>query len=231
MFTTTQLSLDEGGSATYQVRATTSRVGGTIVNIEMAHSGITVNSNSLTSNSINWQDYQTVTASADAADNNEQATIRHSIPASADFVANNYAGIVSVSISHTVVEETSEPESQTNLQIAQQVQLPPADYDKDDDSLIDIGNLVQLNVIRFDLNGDGRSDKKGFAYTYAPANMGISAEVQAQGYELTGDLDFDSNKNEQADEEDVFGNGVASWGYIGTCFAVDKWRASPASAA
>ena len=195
-FTSTSLSLAEGESATYQVRATASRAGDMVVNLATAHSGITVQPSRLTFYSHNWQTFQTVTvtASADAADTNEQASIMHSIPASNGFIANNNAGIVSVSIAHTVVEE-----EEVERQNIQEVKVDPTDYDQNDDGLIEISNLAQLHAIRWDLNGDGQPDKEEFANDYALAfpgaieNMGAPADVQVHGYELDGDLDFGDN--------------------------------------
>ncbi len=54
------------------------------------------------------------------------------------------------------------------------------DYDVDDDNLIDIANLAQLDATRWDL-----------AFPNAPAGMGCAATCA--GYELTADLDFDTN--------------------------------------
>ena len=55
-----------------------------------------------------------------------------------------------------------------------------ADYDTDDDGLIEIASQAQLNAIRWDLNGDGVADSGSFAASYASAfpgaepNMGCS---------------------------------------------------------
>ena len=38
------------------------------------------------------------------------------------------------------------------------VALGTRDYDVDDDNLIDVGNLAQLDAVRYDLNGDGMVD-------------------------------------------------------------------------
>ena len=189
-FTSTSLSLAEGESATYQVRATADPARDMVVNLATAHSGITVNPSRITYYSHNWQTFQTVTvtASSDAADTDEQASIQHSIPASNGFVANNNAGIVSVTLAHTVVEE-EEPERQ----VVQQVNVPPTDYDQDDDGLIEVSNLAQLNAIRWDLNGDGQPDKEEFADDYSLAFPSAIDNPKAQGYELTDDLDFGDN--------------------------------------
>ncbi len=228
MFKTTSLSLNEGGSTSYQVRAASSRgVGNTIVNLETSHSGITVNPSKLMFTPSDWQTYQTVTvtASADASDISEQASIRHSIPGSEGFAAINDAGIVSITLAPTIVEEPNgedmiepepvdpEPEPPTNSE--------PVDYDQDDDGLIEISNLAQLNAIRFDLNGDGQPDQEAFANAYsqafpsAIANMGIPNNAPAQGYELTSDLDFDTNHNGHAEEADAFWNKGHGWQSIG----------------
>ena len=226
VFSRTRLSLSESGSATYQVRATSSQNRNMIVNIQTAHPGVTVTPSKLMFNQNNWQTYQTVTvtASADAADTNEQASIRHSIPASEGFTAINDAGVVSITLAHTILEEPNgkdivepeepvAPEPPTNSE--------PVDYDQDDDGLIEISNLTQLNAIRWDLNGDGQPDKETFAKAYnqafpsAIANMGIPNNAQAQGYELTTNLHFDSHKNNRADEADPFWNPGNGWQSIG----------------
>ncbi len=194
MFKTTSLSLSESGSATYQVRATSSQEREMVVNLATSHPGITVNPNRLVFNQNTWQSYQTVTvtASSDAADTNERATIRHSIPESLGFVAINDAGIVSVAIAHTIVEEEETPEPEPREQ-APIVQLPPTDYDLDDDGLIDVSHLAQLHALRFDLNGDGQPDKEEFADDYSQAFPSAIDNTKAQGYELAGDLDFGDN--------------------------------------
>ncbi len=102
-----------------------------------------------------------------------------------------------------------------------QVAVAPTDYDQDDDGLIEVSNLAQLNAIRFDLNGDGQPDQEAFANAYsqafpsAIANMGIPNNAPAQGYELTSDLDFDTNHNGHAEEADAFWNKGHGWQSIG----------------
>ncbi len=81
--------------------------------------------------------------------------------------------------------------------------------------------MTQLNAIRWDLNGDGQPDKEEFAKAYNQAfpsaidNMGIPNNTQAQGYELTTNLHFDSHKNNRADEADPFWNQGNGWQSIG----------------
>ena len=38
------------------------------------------------------------------------------------------------------------------------VQVGTTDYDTDDDGLIEIASLVQLNAVRYDLDGNGAAD-------------------------------------------------------------------------
>ena len=82
---------------------------------------------------------------------------------------------------------------------------PPAqpiknDYDLDDDGLIEIDNLHQLFALRWDLDGDGLPDdlnEQGQLRTVYPEPQGdIGCDVTAcYGYELSQDLDFDSDGN------------------------------------
>ncbi len=73
------------------------------------------------------------------------------------------------------------------------------DYDDDDNGLIEISNLAQLNAIRWDLDGDAAVDDDGDPQAYAAAfpdaqtGMGCGNDDGCFGYELTVDLDFDTN--------------------------------------
>ena len=84
-------------------------------------------------------------------------------------------------------------------QIAQQTSPPPTtmDYDDDNDNLIDITTLAQLDAVRHDLNGDGRSATGDGAVSYAAAfpalTPGMGCPATCQGYELRNDLDFDTD--------------------------------------
>ncbi len=225
MFSTSDLSLSEGEFSTYLVRSTADPVIDMTVNIEMAHPGITINPNRLVFNQNDWQSYQTVTvtASAAAADTNKQAYIMHSIPASEGFIARNDAGAVSLTIAHKVMEK---PNSQDSVDpeepVAPEPQLPPTDYDLDDDGLIEVSHLAQLHALRFDLNGDGQPDKEEVAAAYkqafpsAIANMGVPNHIQAQGYELATNLTFDTNGDKTINEEDAFWNKGNGWPSIGS---------------
>ncbi len=102
------------------------------------------------------------------------------------------------------------------------------DYDIDDDGLIEICNLAQLNAIRWDLDGDGAADvyppdkdgvtghdpdgaaKLAVAFPNAITGMGCPTGG-CEGYELSADLDFDTNANGRADPGDTYWNNGLGW--------------------
>ena len=95
------------------------------------------------------------------------------------------------------------------------------DYDTDDDGLIEVGSLAQLDAIRYDMDGDGapRSAYQGTtryaaafpnASTAAATRMGCPGGA-CTGYELTTDLDFDTNDDGDIDEDDDYWNNGAGW--------------------
>ncbi len=226
MFQPTSLSLSESGSATYQVRATTLLPDDMIVRIRSNHPQVVVEPQTLvftTTTLLRFQAVQ-VRAAAHAADIGEPISIVHSIDASEGFTAHENAGALSVTISSTAAEiETDKRGVEVSLEnTIIEPQLPPTDYDRDDDGLIDVSNLAQLHALRFDLNGDGQPDKEEVAAAYkqafpsALANMGIPADVPAQGYELTTNLNFDTNEDKTINEEDAFGNKGKGWPSIGS---------------
>ena len=91
---------------------------------------------------------------------------------------------------------------------------PPAqpiknDYDLDNDGLIEIDNLHQLFALRWDLTGDGLPDDlddQGLLRTVYPDPQGdLGCDATAcYGYELSTDLDFDSNGDGTVDATDDF---------------------------
>ena len=94
------------------------------------------------------------------------------------------------------------------------------DYDADNDGLIDVGNLAQLDAMRYDLNGDGLVDGATWmpyyvAFPMGAPEMGCPADG-CTGYELTGNLDFDTNGDGRADMVgDTYWNAGAGWEPIG----------------
>ena len=94
------------------------------------------------------------------------------------------------------------------------------DYDSDDDGLIEISSLAQLDAIRHDRGGDGGSTADGktayeAAFSDAVDWMGCNDLQGCSGYELTDDLDFDTNANGMADSGDTYWNNGEGWAPIG----------------
>ena len=88
--------------------------------------------------------------------------------------------------------------------------------DRDGNGLIEVDNLTQLDAIRWDLDGDGISDDADYAAAFPDADTGTLCSVEScAGYEVTANLDFDTNGNGEADEGDVYWNGGGGWIPIG----------------
>ena len=99
------------------------------------------------------------------------------------------------------------------------VQVGTRDYDVDNDNLIDVGDLAQLDALRYDLDGNGEVDVPANTQSYYAAflegafDMGCPAGCT--GYELTADLDFDGDSNTEIDANDIYWNNGAGWQPIG----------------
>ncbi|MCY4564372.1 MAG: Ig-like domain-containing protein, partial [Gammaproteobacteria bacterium] len=94
------------------------------------------------------------------------------------------------------------------------------DYDSDDDRLIEIDSHQQLDAVRYDLDGDGfpeATDAASYASAFPDAIglMGCPNIDGCSGYELTVDLDLDTNGNGTADVGDAYWNGGLGWNPIG----------------
>ena len=93
------------------------------------------------------------------------------------------------------------------------------DYDADNDGFIEVANLAQLDALRYDLNGDGLVDGAIWmpyytAYPMGALGMGCPSDGCA-GYELTEDLDFDTDDDGDVDSDDDYWNGGDGWEPIG----------------
>ena len=90
------------------------------------------------------------------------------------------------------------------------------DYDTNDNGLIEVAGLAQLNAIRWDLDGDGSSGNAGYAAAFpnAPDGMGCPSGV-CSGYELTTDLDFDTDGDSVSGPGDDYWNEGSGWDPIG----------------
>ena len=94
------------------------------------------------------------------------------------------------------------------------------DYDSDDDGLIEVANMAQLNAIRWDLDGDGLPDNSSAITGYGAAFPGAAESMgcpngECSGYELTADLDFDTNGTGFPDSDDAYWNEGQGWEPIG----------------
>ena len=93
------------------------------------------------------------------------------------------------------------------------------DYDADNDGFIDVANLAQLDAVRYDLNGDGLVDGATWMPYYDAFPMGARGmgcpSAGCTGYELTANLDFDTNSSGDADVGDTYWNAGAGWAPIG----------------
>ena len=88
--------------------------------------------------------------------------------------------------------------------------------DRDGDGLIEVDNLMQLDAMRWDLDGDGISDNADYAAAFSDADTGtLCSTASCAGYELAANLDFDTNGNGEADEGDAYWNGGGGWIPIG----------------
>ena len=99
-----------------------------------------------------------------------------------------------------------------------------ADFDADNDGLIEVSNLAQLDAIRHDLDGDGVPDlythgdytpaERETAYKAAFSNAGGIMGCPYSGcigYELKADLDFDTDGDGTADSGDAYWNDGKGW--------------------
>ncbi len=97
------------------------------------------------------------------------------------------------------------------------------DYDADDDGLIEVASLAQLNAIRWDLDGDGspasaNASDYSSAFPNAATGMGCPP-AGCTGYELTTNLDFDTNGDGSTDVAgDAYWNDGDGWEPIGGQF-------------
>ena len=98
------------------------------------------------------------------------------------------------------------------------VALGNRDYDVDDDGLIEVGNLAQLDAVRYDLNGDGvvddASDWQSYYDAFDQSSL-MGCPDGCTGYELTASLDFDTNNSGAVAPGDTYWNNGEGWAPIG----------------
>ncbi len=213
------VALTEGGSAgTYTVVLESPPTGNVSVVVTSDNAAVTVDTDvtpttrTLTFTTTNWATAQTVTVTpvddnADAVD--ELALVTN--------IATG-GGYVSSTAANRTVRITVADDERTGT-----------DYDADDDQLIEIDSLAKLNAVRWDLDGDGTASS-GNATAYAAAFPGAATGMgcpdggdanqtpdSCAGYELTTDLDFDTNGDGNVDSSDTYPN----WTPIGGSWTGD----------
>ena len=94
---------------------------------------------------------------------------------------------------------------------------PPV-YDRDADGLIEVTTLEQLDAIRHDVDGDGlptHAGKDAYRAAFPEAFLETGARLtcvgECRGYELTADLDFDTNGSGGPDAGDTYWNDGVGW--------------------
>ncbi|WP_160151899.1 hypothetical protein [Microbulbifer sp. ALW1] len=93
------------------------------------------------------------------------------------------------------------------------------DADANSNGLIDVGTIVELDAIRFSLAGEGqRSSADSELDTSGCPQIVVNGTLKERcvGYELTADLDFDSNGDGVFDSSDAYWNGGEGWEPIGS---------------
>ncbi len=200
--TPARLAINEGGTGAYAVRLEQAPSATVTVAVSSDNATVTAGTSSLTFTTQNWNTAQsvTVTAAGDADAVDEAATITN---------AASNGGYDGASASVRVVVDDDEATG--------------TDYDADNDGLIEIDSLAKLNALRWDLDGDGAAssgNETSYAAAFAGAATGehmgcpdsdADADGDCAGYELTADLDFDTNGDGAVDASDAYPN----WAPIG----------------
>ena len=115
----------------------------------------------------------------------------------------------------------------TAYEFGRQGRSAPVDYDADNDNLIDVDTLAQLNAMRWDMDGNG-SNNAGYTAAFPNPAAGMGCPAACAGYELTADLDFNTDTSTDVsgeaviDSKDAYWNGGAGWSPIGAWG--DKFR-------
>ena len=99
--------------------------------------------------------------------------------------------------------------------IAQASSLPDIDRDTDNDGLIEINSLVQLHAIRHDLDGDGSSTADAYNNALGSSKSRSGCPSKCKGYELTADINLDTNSDGSFGSGDSLFNGGRGWEPIG----------------
>ena len=203
------VALAEGGGAgSYTVALESPPSGDVTVTVTSDNAAVTVGgaaSTTLTFTTTNWATAQTVSVAPvdDNADGHDELALVTNVA-----TGGSYA---STAVANRTVRVTVADDEQTGT-----------DYDDDDDQLIEIDSLAKLNAVRWDLDGNGvpvtsATSSYAAAFPLAADGMGCPDSGDADalgncaGYELTADLDFDTNGDGTVDASDAYPN----WAPIG----------------
>ena len=91
------------------------------------------------------------------------------------------------------------------------------DYDANDNNLIDVDALVELDAVRWDLDGNGLvtgDDAIKYAAAYPNMAPGMGCPAGCAGYELRGHLNFDTDGDGDVDSMDP--GSYPNWDPIGS---------------
>ncbi len=214
------VALAEGGrAASYTVALRSPPTATTTVTVASDNAAVTVGgaaSTTLTFTATNWATAQSVSVAPvdDNADTVDELALVTNVATGGGYVSSAVAN-------RTVRVTVADDDARTGT-----------DYDADDDQLIEIDSLAKLNAVRWDLDGNGTpapsaTTSYAAAFPGAAAGMGCPDSGDADalgncaGYELTADLDFDTNGNGRThtdgvgDDGDAYYNGGAGWEPIG----------------
>ena len=224
------VALAEGGSAaSYTVALRSPPTATTTVTVASDNAAVTVGgaaSTTLTFTATNWATAQSVSVAPvdDDSDAHDELALVTNVATG--------GGYADSTVASRTVRVTVADDEQTGT-----------DYDADDDRLIEIGSLAQLNAVRWDLDGNGTpvgsaTTSYAAAFPSAAAGMGCpdggdtnQTPDGCRGYELTADLDFDTNGNRRThtngsgDSGDAYYNGGAGWDPIGGYTASTRYAA------
>ncbi|WP_320818864.1 GLUG motif-containing protein [Thalassolituus sp.] len=93
------------------------------------------------------------------------------------------------------------------------------DADADSDGLIEVSSLEQLNAMRYNLAGTGRTLIAGGSVDSVGCPIALFdglLQSRCFGYELTTNLDFDTNADGVMDENDAYWNDGEGWEPVGS---------------
>ena len=142
------------------------------------------------------------------------------VPKSDDDTTSHTIRRLTAGVSHTIEVRAVNATGSGAASSVSAIPVQGNDYDDDDDGLIEIADLSQLHAMRWDLDGNGEVDDSQYshsfssAFSFAQPDMGCSTDG-CTGYELTTDLDFDTNGDGTVGAGDNYWNDGDGWVPIG----------------